>query len=79
MEAAKGHFIYVNRWDRRPAEPWDLVGGVEIIRRAGGEVVSLEGEPIDTLRHSGPFVAGLSEEGRAIVSRIALAAMETGP
>jgi fructose-1,6-bisphosphatase/inositol monophosphatase family enzyme len=79
VEAAKGHFIYLNRWDRRPSEPWDLVGGVEIVRRAGGEVVSLEGEPIDTLRHSGPFVAGLSEEGRATVSRIALAALEKGP
>ena len=76
VEAAKGHFIYVNRWDRRPAEPWDLVGGVEIVRRAGGEVVSLDGEPIDTLRHSGPFVAGLSGEGRATVSKIARAALE---
>ena len=76
VEAAKGHFIYVNRWDRRPAEPWDLVGGVGIVRRAGGEVVSLEGEPIDALRHSGPFVAGLSGEGRATVSKIARAALE---
>ena len=78
VEAAKGHFIYVNRWNRRPAEPWDLVGGVEIVRRAGGEVVDLEAAPIDTLSHSGPFVAGLSETGRATVSRIARAALEEG-
>ena len=77
VEAAKGHFIYVNRWDRRPAEPWDLVGGVEIVRGAGGEVVDLEGAPIDTLRHSGPFVAGLSESGRETVCRIAGASLET--
>lgn len=76
VEAAKGHFIYVNRWDRRPAEPWDLVGGVEIVRRAGGEVVDLEGAPIDPLRHSGPFVAGLSESGRETVCRIAGASLE---
>jgi fructose-1,6-bisphosphatase/inositol monophosphatase family enzyme len=76
VEAAKGHFVYVNRWDRRPAEPWDLVGGVEIVRRAGGEVVDLEGAPIDTLRHSGPFVAGLSERDRSIVCRIARVALE---
>jgi fructose-1,6-bisphosphatase/inositol monophosphatase family enzyme len=79
VEAAKGHFTYVNRWDRRPAEPWDLVGGVEIVRRAGGEVVDLEGAPIDTLRHSGPFVAGLSEEGRATVRGIARVALEMEP
>jgi myo-inositol-1(or 4)-monophosphatase len=78
VEAAKGHFIYVNRWNRRTAEPWDLVGGVEIVRRAGGEVVDLQGKPVDTLSHSGPFVAGLSEAGRATVSRIARAELETG-
>lgn len=77
VEAAKGHFTYVNRWDRRPAEPWDLVGGVEIVRRAGGEVVNLEGVPVDTLHHSGPFVAGLSEEARETVCGIARIAKET--
>ena len=54
------------------------MGGVEIVRRAGGEVVDLEGTPVDTLRHSGPFIAGLSENGRAIASRIARAALEEG-
>jgi len=78
VEAAKGHFIYLNRWNRRPAEPWDLVGGVEIVRRAGGEVADLQGKPVDTLSHSGPFVAGLSERGRATVSRIARDALEEG-
>jgi myo-inositol-1(or 4)-monophosphatase len=70
VEAAKGHFTYVNRWSGRPVEPWDLVGGVEIVRRAGGEVVNLRGEPIDTLKHSGLFIAGLFPTGRDRVARI---------
>ncbi len=75
VEAAKGHFVYVNRWSRRPAEPWDLVGGVEIVRKAGGDVVNLEGSPIDTLSHSGPFVAGLSAKARTKVAEISRAAL----
>ena len=59
VEAARGHFMYVNLWSKRAAEPFDLAAGVLIVRRAGGDVTGLDGKPIDALRHSGPFVAGL--------------------
>jgi 3'(2'), 5'-bisphosphate nucleotidase len=79
VEAAKGHFTYVNRWSRRPVEPWDLVGGVEIVRRAGGDVTNLHDQPIDTLQHSGPFVAGLSAHSREAVAGILRASMKEIP
>lgn len=59
VEAARGHFVYVNLWSKRAAEAFDLTAGVLIVRRAGGDVTGLDGNPIDALRHSGPFVAGL--------------------
>jgi fructose-1,6-bisphosphatase/inositol monophosphatase family enzyme len=59
VEAARGHFVYANLWSKRPAEAFDLAAAVLIVRQAGGEVSDLDGEPIDALRHSGPFVAGL--------------------
>ncbi len=58
VEAARGHFVYVNLWSKRPAEVFDLAAGVLIVRRAGGSVTDLTGRPVDALRHSGPFVAG---------------------
>jgi fructose-1,6-bisphosphatase/inositol monophosphatase family enzyme len=59
VEAARGHFVYANLWSTRPAEAFDLAAGAMIVQRAGGEVTDLGGRPIDALRHSGPFVAGL--------------------
>lgn len=58
VEAARGHFTYANLWSERAAEAYDLAAGVLIVRCAGGAVVGLDGDPIDSIRHSGPFVAG---------------------
>ena len=59
VEAARGHFVYANLWSSRAAEAFDLAAGNLIVQRAGGAVNDLDGKPIDALRHSGPFVAGL--------------------
>jgi 3'(2'), 5'-bisphosphate nucleotidase len=67
VEAARGHLVYVNLWSERPTEAFDLAAAVLIVRRAGGDVSNLDGHPIDALRHSGPFVAGLD---RAKISRV---------
>lgn len=64
LEAAKGRFSYINMWSDRPAEPFDLASGVLLVRAAGGEVVGLDGEPIDLVRHAGPFVAGVQTAAR---------------
>jgi fructose-1,6-bisphosphatase/inositol monophosphatase family enzyme len=68
VEAARGHFVYANLWSKRPAEAFDLAAGVLIVRQAGGDVSDLDGEPIDALRHRGPFVAGMNPQ---MVSRVA--------
>jgi myo-inositol-1(or 4)-monophosphatase len=57
LEAARGRYSYVNLWSKRPAEEFDLVAGVTIVRAAGGRVAGLDGELLDGLEHSGPFVA----------------------
>jgi fructose-1,6-bisphosphatase/inositol monophosphatase family enzyme len=67
VEAARGHFVYANLWSRRATEAFDLAAAVLIVRRAGGDVVAVDGRPIDALCHSGPFVAGLDP---ARVSRV---------
>jgi fructose-1,6-bisphosphatase/inositol monophosphatase family enzyme len=67
VESARGHFVYANLWSKRPAEAFDLAAGVLIVRQAGGEVTDLAGEPIDALRHRGPFVAGIDPR---MVSRV---------
>ena len=59
VEAARGQFVYANLWSRRPAEAYDLAAGALIVRRAGGEVKDVDGRPIDSLRHGGPFVAAV--------------------
>ena len=71
VEAARGAFVYLNLWSKRPAEPYDLSPGVLLVRNAGGEVTDLEGKPIDMLRHAGPFVASIHERGREQVAEIA--------
>jgi fructose-1,6-bisphosphatase/inositol monophosphatase family enzyme len=65
LEAAKGRFCYVNMWSERPAKAFDLSAGVLLVRAAGGEVVGLDGEPIDAVRHAGPFVASVQSATRS--------------
>ncbi len=71
LEAAKGRFVYTNLWSKSRAEPYDLAAGVLLVRQAGGEVVNLEGEPINALGHQGPFVAAVDEASRQVVTDIA--------
>jgi myo-inositol-1(or 4)-monophosphatase len=59
VEAAKGRFVYINLWSRRPAEPYDLASGVKLIRCAGGDVVDLANRPVELTGHMGPFIAGI--------------------
>jgi fructose-1,6-bisphosphatase/inositol monophosphatase family enzyme len=70
LEAAKGRFSYINLWSDRPAEAFDLAAGVLLVRAAGGEVVGLDGEPIDAVRHAGPFVAGIQPAARSTLLEI---------
>ena len=67
LEVAKGRFSYVNLWSDRPAEAYDLAAGVLLVRAAGGEVVGMDGEPIDSVRHAGPFVAAMQPASRSIL------------
>ncbi len=71
LEAAKGRFMYVNRWSDKPSAPWDLAAGVLLVRSAGGDVVSLNGTPVDAVRHAGAFVAGIDSDARALVTSLA--------
>ncbi|MEE9533997.1 MAG: inositol monophosphatase family protein [Acidimicrobiia bacterium] len=71
LEAAKGGFVYVNLWSKSRAEAYDLAAGVLLVRKAGGEVVNLEGEPIDAVGHQGPFVAAIDDASRQVVVDIA--------
>jgi fructose-1,6-bisphosphatase/inositol monophosphatase family enzyme len=65
LEAAKGRFVYVNLWTAKPSDPFDLAAGVLLVRRAGGEVSDMDGNPIDPAAHSGPFVAAVNDDERA--------------
>lgn len=76
VEAARGYFIYGNLWSKRPAEAFDLAAGTLIVRGAGGEVIDLEGQPIDEMRHAGPFVAGIDSAGRSKVRDLLRRALE---
>jgi fructose-1,6-bisphosphatase/inositol monophosphatase family enzyme len=71
LEAAKGRFVYINRWSQRQAAPYDLAAGVLLVRGAGGEVTDLQGHAIDPVRHAGPFVAAIDEAARNTVLEIA--------
>jgi fructose-1,6-bisphosphatase/inositol monophosphatase family enzyme len=75
LEVAKGRFCYVNLWSDRPAAPFDLAAGLLLVRAAGGEVVGLDGEPIDPVRHAGPFVAGVQATARSALLDIVRGAM----
>lgn len=60
LEAAKGHFIYVNHWEAPPAVSYDLAAGIMLVRGAGGEVVNEEGSAIPFVGHQGLLIAGVS-------------------
>ena len=70
LEAARGHYVYMNAWSKRRAEPFDLAAGVLLVRGAGGDVTSLDGKPIDSALHAGPWVAGLEAWQREQVAAI---------
>lgn len=70
LEAAKGSFVYVNLWSKRPAEAYDLAAGCLLVRGAGGDVTGLDGLPIDPVSHAGPFVAAVDEESRSMVANL---------
>ncbi|MHC4710600.1 MAG: inositol monophosphatase family protein [Planctomycetota bacterium] len=67
LDAAKGSFVYVNLWSRRPAEPFDLAAAVLLVRGAGGEVIDAHGDPIDLAAHGGLFAAGVDAAALGLV------------
>jgi myo-inositol-1(or 4)-monophosphatase len=70
LDAAKGSFVYVNLWGQRPTQAYDLAAGVLLVRRAGGDVVDLNGQPIRARDHAGPFVAALEGQHRERVRAV---------
>lgn len=62
LEAAKGHYSYINLWPGRPAMSYDLAAGIMLVRGAGGDVVNAEGKSISVIDHQGPFIASISQE-----------------
>jgi fructose-1,6-bisphosphatase/inositol monophosphatase family enzyme len=67
LEAAKGHYVYVNLWAKSPASSFDLAAGVLLINGAGGRVVDIHGEPINPMGHRGMFIAGISGQNTKVV------------
>jgi fructose-1,6-bisphosphatase/inositol monophosphatase family enzyme len=76
LEAAKGHYTYVNAWASRPTEAYDLAAAASILRGAGGDITDLEGAPIDALRQAGPFVASTDSKTRDKVTAIVKLALK---
>jgi len=70
VEAAKGHFVYINVWDQEPAVPQDLASSLHILRSAGGDAVRASGEPIPISGHRGAFIAAAHEYDRDPVIEI---------
>jgi fructose-1,6-bisphosphatase/inositol monophosphatase family enzyme len=71
LEAAKGAFVYVNLWDKRAAEPFDLAAGMLLVRNAGGDILDMHGKPIDSASHAGPFVAAADpDQARAVLDQL---------
>ena len=71
LEAARGHFVYLNLWSSRPSAAYDLAAGTLLVRGAGGDVTDLDSNPIDILKHRGPFIAAIDPSARQFVSVIA--------
>ncbi len=61
LEAAKGHYVYINNWIGRLSEPYDIAAGILLVQGAGGQVVDLEGNSIPSVGYQGVIVAGISE------------------
>jgi fructose-1,6-bisphosphatase/inositol monophosphatase family enzyme len=70
VEAAKGHFVYINVWDQGEAVPQDLASGLHILRSAGGDAVRASGEPIPASGHRGAFIAAAHDYDRDPVIEI---------
>jgi fructose-1,6-bisphosphatase/inositol monophosphatase family enzyme len=62
LEASKGFTTYINMWDSRSTELYDLIAAVRIIRGAGGNIVDSKGNPISETDHTGLFIAGIHQE-----------------
>ena len=62
LEASKGFITYINMWDSRSTELYDLIAAVRIIRGAGGNIVNALGNPISETDHTGLFIAGIHQE-----------------
>ena len=70
LDAAKGSVVYVSLWSKGPAEPFDLAGGVLLVRGAVGDVLDADGKPIDPVAHAGPFIAGVHGDALQTVSEL---------
>jgi len=70
VEAARGHYVYLNAWSSSPAQPFDLAAGALIVRAAGGEIVDANGKAIDATRHAGPWLAGVDADKRSRVAAL---------
>jgi fructose-1,6-bisphosphatase/inositol monophosphatase family enzyme len=71
LEAAKGHFVYLNIWGGGEAQAHDLAPGAHLLRAAGGNVVRTDGEPIPWVGHKGVFVAGAHAKEYESVAEVA--------
>lgn len=60
LEAAKGHYNYINIWDNHPSLVYDLAAGIQIVRSAGGEVLDGREKSVQNWGHKGLFVGGIS-------------------
>jgi fructose-1,6-bisphosphatase/inositol monophosphatase family enzyme len=79
LEAAKGSFVYVNLWSNRPAAAFDLAAACLLVRGSGGDVVDLDGKPINSVSHAGPFVAAVDADSRRIVTSFVRSVPELDP
>lgn len=57
LDVAKGSSNYINLWSKKKAAPYDITAGISIVRSTGGEVVDINGSPVQWFDHSGPFIA----------------------
>jgi fructose-1,6-bisphosphatase/inositol monophosphatase family enzyme len=64
LEVAKGIFTYVNLWGKDKSTPYDLAAGILLVRKAGGDVIGFDGNPVHLLNHEGPFIAGVDPDAR---------------